>query len=302
MDDLAVAKLADYRVSDEVNVAGSLSAVPVGSACGEQAASAKHKCCREFHRTLLTLAAFGAAGFKDGCLPPIGSGLRRLRTNRTGPASRLGCSRRSERQGDRAPAGQCHATSELTARWEGMKQAAPTRIRTVAHALPAVAAVVMLAACTQLSNTEGPTAPGILPPDPIVGPDANGDGVQDDIAQYIETTFADEPHAYQAALQYAKARRDELATPVTREAVVAAVAASSRAHECMLYVQRQRAPELRNKRMVHELDARTLDTDARIHAHFTRRKLLGGMHYALTDLAQAHTTCDFDTSSVGAVP
>jgi hypothetical protein len=165
----------------------------------------------------------------------------------------------------------------------------------------ATALFLGLSIATGCSGGDGNYYPSgtVLPPDPVLGPDADADGVRDDIAQYIDDLVT-LPLDREALRQYARAKRNMLAVPLEREAAVAAMGQSFRALECLFFVRRHVGTN--DPGALVEVTARTLDTLKRSKAYLQREKLVGGMHYALAPRAQSSRACDFDTSTIGGVP
>lgn len=100
----------------------------------------------------------------------------------------------------------------------------------------------------------------------VAGPDANRDGVRDDVATWIGTR----PYAAdmsKAATQLAKAYQSVLTVAVTDDAAVrAARLASSDAVECIM----QKAPSIEEGyKAVADLRRVTINTDARVKAYLT---------------------------------
>lgn len=100
----------------------------------------------------------------------------------------------------------------------------------------------------------------------VAGPDANGDGVRDDVTTWISAQ-AYAADLSKAATQLAKAYQGVLTVSVTDDAAVrAARLASSDAVECVM----QKAPSIEaGYKAVADLRRVTINTDARVKAYLT---------------------------------
>jgi len=125
----------------------------------------------------------------------------------------------------------------------------------------------------------------------LLGPDTDGNGVRDDIDQYIEEELAGEALAQKAARQYAKALRDELGAPDTEHHAVQSTNRAFRSIECLYFVLgHDRAGPLRK-----EIFARSLNTFERSRRYSKQSRHLGGNTFALTPDDRRAATCRFDT-------
>ncbi len=125
----------------------------------------------------------------------------------------------------------------------------------------------------------------------LLGPDTDGNGVRDDIDQYIEEELAGEALAQKAARQYAKALRDQLGAPDTEYHAVQSANRAFRGIDCMEFVLGHK----RNDVVGREIFARSFNTRERSRKHLGRGRHLGGRTFALTPKNRLAATCQFDT-------
>lgn len=108
-----------------------------------------------------------------------------------------------------------------------------------------IAIVLMLRGCSRDSSD----------PADLLGPDVNNDGVRDDVGEFIDRTYSDEKIRI-IARELHRGMQDQLANPKTWDEKRALFPVN-----CIYYV----APALA-ERVVDEIQARTIDSRARLRA------------------------------------
>ncbi|MGV3652604.1 MAG: hypothetical protein ACO1N5_00165 [Noviherbaspirillum sp.] len=107
------------------------------------------------------------------------------------------------------------------------------------------------------------------------GIDANGNGVRDDIEQFIAVTYP-EPFQRAAMMQYAKSFQDSLLEGKTRQSAVVAEQAIYRALDCTKHAFGKDWAKL-----TRDVTAMTLNTHNRVMAYAEAEKLGSGWLYKI---------------------
>jgi hypothetical protein len=151
-----------------------------------------------------------------------------------------------------------------------------------AASLRLLAATVVLLSLLACSDAPAPPAEtgGQLPQlerlPMVEGIDADGDGVRDDIADYIRKTYTD-PVQYRAAMQVARAFQLALLTdPHDAIALREASDASNRAIVCAISAFPGDSGRITRSRMLRELESMTTNTKERLQAYLAYNKAQSG--------------------------
>jgi hypothetical protein len=127
-----------------------------------------------------------------------------------------------------------------------------------------------------------------LPQDDIAGPDEDHDHIRDDIATFIDQTWGADERKRLSARQYARSLEHGLVYAEDKQRALEAGDEDSRAIECLYaYYTSQDADPIWK-----ELQARTVDTQARLKAYFKLQNQLGGGYFA--GAAEPKRSCAFD--------
>jgi len=136
--------------------------------------------------------------------------------------------------------------------------------------------------------------PGVLKPLPdnhVLGKDADGDHIRDDIAAYIDATHGDDEAARLGARQLARAFQHALAHGGDRAGAIEAGHESGRAITCLHdLLGSEKAGDI-----VGELEARTVDTEERFAAYRAMQRNVSGGYFPGGTGAGI---CRFDTSGL----
>jgi hypothetical protein len=131
-----------------------------------------------------------------------------------------------------------------------------------------------------------------LPKNAITGDDADQDHIRDDVAQYIEQHYAKQAGVRLAARQYARAEQHGLAYARDPDRAQDAGDEITRAIECLYaYLPPEEADAIWK-----ELQARTVDDDARAEEFFALQDTLAGGYFASSP--QRAQSCAFDMTGI----
>jgi hypothetical protein len=127
-----------------------------------------------------------------------------------------------------------------------------------------------------------------LQEDGISGPDEDHDHIRDDIAAYIDQIWGANERKRLSARQYARSLEHGLVYAEDKQRALEAGDEDSRAIECLYaYYSPQDAAAIWK-----ELQARTVDTQARLEAYFKLQNQLGGGYFAGAE--EPKRSCAFD--------
>lgn len=127
-----------------------------------------------------------------------------------------------------------------------------------------------------------------LPESEVLGPDADGDHVRDDVERYIDERFAEREWARLAARQIARAFQHRLHAAEDREGARAAFVEDTDGFECLIATLGVEAAIDEKRRLVVEI----VDTEPRLLAYFAAEESISGGTYRLRD--HSVDGCRFD--------
>ncbi|CAG1021317.1 hypothetical protein MTYM_00918 [Methylococcales bacterium] len=140
-----------------------------------------------------------------------------------------------------------------------------------------------------------------LPPDPgeagkktLLGIDADGDGVRDDIQRYIYFTYPDDKKLRLGLTYYAKEFQCVLKDANDREAAYDHAIKMNRHVECLFYLKDEEAIDICNA-----LRAKILNTRERSMAYITYSDNLGGRIISGAPMKEWKDSCSFDVDDTG---
>lgn len=127
--------------------------------------------------------------------------------------------------------------------------------------------------------------------DTLVGIDSNGDGVRDDIENYIETKYGNMPATKEALRQYYRALEQALVDYEDADLSYANALETERAQECLWYIHGTNSPDIRTR-----LQAKILNTEQRSLAYIEFDSSLSGKSFSSLD--DSKSGCDFDVENL----
>jgi hypothetical protein len=156
--------------------------------------------------------------------------------------------------------------------------------RTITNTIFFLSAAAAACAGALLSNSAHASASSISGSSDLVGQITNGNGIRDDVNEYIVATFADDPKKQTAATRFAQANQRMLEViaenkPVTQDLVTKI----SYAGQCFA----QNMDKKSFTKQAREITARTFNTEARFRAHDEFSKQAHGMSVATSDNVNA---------------
>ena len=169
--------------------------------------------------------------------------------------------------------------------------------------------VCLLASCSDSESDANPQLiveppASVLPPDPgaagettLEGIDSDGDGVRDDVQRYIALQYPDSAKRRAALTQLAISLQEQLTSTQTREQAFIAALRSTRAIECLAYVDGNRDMQAINNDAI-SLQAEVLDTEMRWEAYRLFDEQIGGEVVELMPLDQQDASCAFDVQTL----
>jgi hypothetical protein len=128
----------------------------------------------------------------------------------------------------------------------------------------------------------------------LAGIDADGDGVRDDIEQYIALTYPDSQKTQAALTQYAKVAQTTLVDADDKEASINHAKERSDALDCLTYIH-----GIDDAITIHaELRAQILNTKLRSEAWIMADGHLGGQVFRSTPMEERKLLCNFDPDAM----
>lgn len=166
--------------------------------------------------------------------------------------------------------------------------------------LPWITSLAIGLAASACSKADKNQAPPASPPtiaedtsDSLLGIDANGDGIRDDIEAYIQNRFPNSARAREVSRGYAKGLQGALAAHDDPEGAVAAAEAKHRAFWCGDTIIEDELDEI-----TKELEKRTFNTEDRARAYLKFLLMAREVDLDGPIAGLEHLFCDFDPSAM----